>query len=429
MLNSAMAKSEQQFIDLCKKQVAEKFSFGNGHGYTQRDLEVLSTYIEERTGIIISLSTLKRLWKDNYKLRPQLATLNALALILEYKDWQSFKQANQVSPKPTLRIGKWALLLVIAITIVGMVVLGSSLESLKTEKEKKLRKTPTISGPVYFDAQKTVAAGIPNTVIFKYDVSNVVADTFYIQQSWNEDHKVKIDPKGKALSSIYFESGYHRAKLLANDSVISQQAVHIISNGWEPHIYRSDSEPELVDLKNEKFITNGMLHLDSNILVKRNVDFSKQFHSRITNSQIFDVHSDNFSFHTRMKADRVLEDLCAWMDLIVVTEVQTFMISWTEKGCEKNAAYKLGEILRKGENTDLSQLGCNVYEWQELELRVKDRHAMIYLNGKLSYQEVYKQNFGKIVSLIYLFDGTGTIDYAKLIDGNGKVTFEENFER
>ena len=108
-----MAKSEQQFIDLCKKQVAEKFSFGNGHGYTQRDLEVLSTYIEERTGIIISLSTLKRLWKDNYKLRPQLATLNALALILEYKDWQSFKQANQVSPKPTLRVGKLAGLFVI----------------------------------------------------------------------------------------------------------------------------------------------------------------------------------------------------------------------------------------------------------------------------------------------------------------------------
>ena len=56
----------------------------------------------------------------------------------------------------------------------------------------------------YFDAQKTVAAGIPNTVIFKYDVSNVAADTFYIQQSWNEDHKVTIDPKGKALFKHLF---------------------------------------------------------------------------------------------------------------------------------------------------------------------------------------------------------------------------------
>ena len=284
---------------------------------------------------------------------------------------------------------------VIGIVIVGLVVLGSSLESLKPEREKNFHEPPTISGPVYFDAQKTVAAGIPNTVIFKYDVSNVAADTFYIQQSWNEDHRVRIDPKGKAYSSIYFESGYHRAKLLADDSVIAQKAVHIISNGWEPHIYHSDSEPELVDFKNEKFITNGMLHLDSNILVKRNVDFSKKFHSRITNSQVFDVHSDNFSFSTRMKADRVLEELCAWMDLIVVTEVQTFMISWTEKGCEKHAAYKLGEILKKDENNDLSQLGCDIYEWQELELRVKDRHAVIYLNGKPSLSRSLQRKFWK----------------------------------
>jgi hypothetical protein len=324
---------------------------------------------------------------------------------------------------------KWMAPVVIAIIIVGVLVIGSSRESSKTERKKNIHEQLKITGPVYFDAQKTVAAGIPNTVIFKYDVSNVVADTFYIQQSWNEDHKVRIDPKGKALSSIYFESGYHRAKLLAGDSVIGRQAVHIISNGWEPHIYRSDSEPELVDFKNEKFIKNGTLHLDSNIMVKRNVDFSKKFHSRITNSQVFDVHSDNFSFSTRMKADRVFEELCAWMDFIIVTEVQTFMISWTEKGCEKNAAYKLGEILKKGENNDLSQLGCDLYEWQELELRVKDRHAVIYLNGKPKYQEVYKENFGKIVSLIYLFDGTGTIDYAKLMDGNGKVAFDENFER
>jgi len=424
-----MARSEQRFIDLCKKLVAQKFSFGNGHGYTQRDLEILSTNIEEKTGVIISLSTLKRLWKGNFKQSPQLATLNALAVILEYKDWQSFKQANQLRSSPILRNAKWIAPVVIAIIIVGVLVIGSSRESLKAEMKKNIYEKLKITGPVYFDAQKTVARGIPNTVIFKYDVSNVITDTFYIQQSWNDDHKVRIDPKGKALSSIYFESGYHRAKLLAGDSIIAEQPVHIISNGWEPHVYRSDSEPELVDFKNEKFIKNGTLHLDSNILVRRNVDFSKKFHSRITNSQIFNVHSDNFSFSTRMKADRVFEDLCAWMDLIIVTEVQTFMISWTEKGCEKNAAYKLGEILKKGENNDLSQLGCDLYEWQELEIRVKDRHAVIYLNGKPTYQEVYKENFGKIVSLIYLFDGTGTIDYAKLMDGTGKVTFDENFER
>ena len=38
----------------------------------------------------------------------------------------------------------------------------------------------------------------------------------------------------------------------------------------------------------------------------------------------------------------------------------------------------------------------------------KRRHAVIYLNGKPSYQEVYKENFGKIVSLFYIICWTET---------------------
>ena len=128
-----------------------------------------------------------------------------------------------------------------------------------------------------------------------------------------------------------------------------------------------------------------------------------------------------------MKADRVGHHLCSWMDLIIVTDVRTFEVSLTEKGCEKYAAYKLGEIAKQGKNNDLSRLGCDIYEWQELEVRVKDRHAAIYLNSKPVYQEVYRENFGKIVALIYIFDGKGSIDYAKLKDENGQTVFEDDF--
>lgn len=81
-----MARSEQQFIDLCKKQIEQKFSFGNGNDYRQRDLEFLCSHIEQKAEVMISLSTMKRLWKDGYKQSPQLATLNALAILLDYKD-------------------------------------------------------------------------------------------------------------------------------------------------------------------------------------------------------------------------------------------------------------------------------------------------------------------------------------------------------
>ena len=424
-----MARSEQQFIELCKKQIEQKFSFGNGHGYTQRDLELLSANIEEKAGVIISLSTLKRVWKDDYKQSPQLATLNAMAVILDHKDWQSFKQANQKKPASKMFILKWLLAAAVLFIIIRLSIFGFSFGSVDSAKQKKTSTPPRITGPVYFRASKTVDSGIPNTVIFKYDLSNVAADSFYIQQSWNPDDRMRINREDSTVTRIYYESGFHRAKLIANDSIIALQPIHIISNGWEPHIYRSDSEPGLVDLKNEKFVNNGQLHFDSSMLARRKIDFSKEFRTRIANSQVFGVHSDSFSFSTRMKVDRILDLNCPWMDLIIVTDVQSFMVSMTKKGCEKYTAYKLGEISKSGANNDLSALGCDVYDWRQIELRVVDRHATIYIDGKPTYQEIYKQNFGKIVALIYIFGGTGSIDFARLTDGKGKIVFEDDFER
>lgn len=427
-----MTRSEQQFIQLCKKQIELKFSFGNGHGYTQRDLEGLSAYIEEKTGVVISLSTLKRLWKDNYKQSPQLATLNALALILEHRDWQSFKQANQ--GKTSSQRPKWVvpgLMAVVAIAI-GIVIWASnfypSSQPVNAETGKKINKPVRITGPVRFEASKTVTSGIPNTVIFRYDVSNIVADTIYIQQSWNPYHRIGITPKDSVVTNIYYESGFHRARLMANDSIIAVQPVHIISDGWEPHIYYDNADPMPMDFKHEKFIANGQLQMDSGILANRKVDRSRRFFSRISNSRNFNVHSDNFSFSTRMKADKVHNQLCSWMGIIIVTEVHIFRVLLTEKGCEIKAGYKLGEITREGINNDLSALGCHVYDWQTLKVRVKGRKAAIYLNDKLACEEVYKQDLGKIMGLVYTFDGTGSIDYAKLEDEKEQAVFVDHFD-
>ena len=62
-----MDRTEQEYIGRCKQLIGEKFHFGNGHGeLRQRDLEYLADSIEEKSGIKLSLSTLKRLWKKDY---------------------------------------------------------------------------------------------------------------------------------------------------------------------------------------------------------------------------------------------------------------------------------------------------------------------------------------------------------------------------
>ncbi|MEB2774298.1 hypothetical protein SYJ56_03220 [Algoriphagus sp. D3-2-R+10] len=100
-----------------------------------------------------------------------------------------------------------------------------------------------------------------------------------------------------------------------------------------------------------------------------------------------------------------------------------------EKGCENYAGYKLGEISKRGSDNDLSKLGQQVYNYQEIGIEVRDKKAEIKINGEQVYTEVFKQDFGDIVGLTYIFDGSGSIDFVRLSDPAGKVVFADDFNR
>lgn len=420
---------DQDYIAICRRQIEEKFAFGNGAGYTQRDLEALSRHIEERTGVILSLSTLKRLWKDDFKQRPQPATLNALAAVLDYRDWQDFRQQNPLpapaesssvpNVTPKKRTGQ-----VIALTVV---LIAASLWVMRMINHRPAAPVK-VDGPVSFTAQKTVMTGTPATVIFNYDLSGVTADSFFIQQSWNPAHRVRIDPVSTTYSSIYYESGYHRARLIANDSVLAMQPVHIFSDGWEPRLYYNYREKEPVHFKKERFTGSGRLHIDRQLLARKNVDLSRPFETRITNSRVYGLSSDNFDLVSRIKVDSLTGSPCPFMQVNIVTEKHFFWVNLQYPGCERNAGYKMGEVIRSGQNNNLSRLGVDVYQWQEVGIRVENRKAEITLNGQRLFSETFREDFGDIMALTYIFSGTGSIDHVRLSGINGAVVFEDHFD-
>lgn len=424
-----MSLSETEYIEICKKQLEEKFSFGNGHGYTQKDLELLSNHIETQKGVYISLSTLKRLWKNDFKQGPQLATLNALVGVLDYDNWQNFKLQNKKAAKDKKQTSftgsklnrRWKLVVVLVLPILPLLIYAF------IKKTNYPKSNISINGTVIFEADKTKFKGVPNTAIFKYDVSNIMADSFFIQQSWNKWRKEKIDPRKRAFSSIYFESGFHRAKLIANDTVVSVLPIHVLSDGWEPHVYYDESDARFIDFHGESFINEGVLHLSDDLLEKKKVDFSRDFITRISNSRVFNTSSSNFGFSTRVKVDPVSTSNCPWLIVQIVSEKHIFYVKLVRMGCETNAAYKLGEINRRGKDSDLSFLGQNLLQWQEIGIEVRNKKAQIIINGKPVYHETFQEDFGEIMGLAYIFDGKGSINSVKLSDASGNTAFEDNF--
>ena len=86
--------SDHALVAICMAEVCRRAGFGDPASLIQRDLQFLSDSIESKTGVLISLSTIKRLLNGQFTRLPQIATLDALARFLDFSDWQHFKNST-----------------------------------------------------------------------------------------------------------------------------------------------------------------------------------------------------------------------------------------------------------------------------------------------------------------------------------------------
>lgn len=424
-----MNHSEREYINLCKQLIEEKFHFENDEGgLRQRDLEYLADNIEETSGIKLSLSTLKRLWKKDYDQTPHPSTLQALVSVLGFKDWQEFKLKTKPAPPaaPPQRKHKLLLRRWMALPIIAALVVLFWLIAFRPRKQDITK--PLIKGPVTFTGNKTVSQGVPSTIVFNYDLSNVVADSFFFQQAWNNMDRVKIDPKEHYYSNIYYYPGFHKAKLIANDSIIKRFRVHITTDGWLPLARYSAMDEIPLYIKKNNPVSNGALHISRTDLSSSNVNVDKDFILSYFNVREFEnINSDNFSLDTRIICDSGANMPCPTFELTIMCEEHIFFVDLTGKGCERNIAVKIGEVFHNGSNSDLSAFGRDLYRWQHLQIQVANKQATIYLDDKPVHAITFKNDFGKIVGLSYSFTGTGAIDYVKLKNGEGKMVYADEF--
>lgn len=426
-----MNPSERHYIALCKRLIEEKFQFEKEAGtIRQRDLEYLSDCIEEKSSIKLSLSTLKRVWKKDYEQTPHPSTLQALVSVLDYKDWQEFKLKQSPSPgiaftpktKRAWFPNRWVVLpIAVALPILLWLI------AFRTGQGKS---KPIIKGSVAFTGNKTMSQGVPNTVIFNYDVTNVEADSFFFQQSWNPLDKIRLDRQGHYYSNIYYYPGFHQAKLIANDSILKGFPVHITTEGWMPIARYLLTENMPVYIKKDDPVIDRALHITRGDLISSNLNLDKDFVLGYYNIREFEnTDSDIFSLDTRIVCDSISNVACPRFELVVICEEDVFFVRMVGKGCERDIAVKMGEVYQDGSQNDLSAFGRNLYSWQRLQIQVAGKRATIYLDERPVYTTTFKNDFGKVVGLVYNFTGTGAVDYVKLKNGENKMVYEDNFDQ
>jgi hypothetical protein len=433
-----MNSMEQNYIDHCKILIEEKLGWAESSTWKQRDYLNLIELLETNSAIVLSLSTIKRIWKPNYNGIPHPSTLDALAQFLEYKNWVEFKEQNKsclpeigngavkktVSKNLTLKIK----LSVIFFFIVSLFIISALLfwSKLFTTSTKKFKFNPA---SIEFSCSNSVSRGVPNTIIFHYDVSKIDADSFFIQQSWNKYRRDKVSRWNNNFTCMYYYPGNHKAKIIANDSILKETDIRINTDNWLTLVRYDYMEDIPVYIRNNNIQKNGVLHVSEEHLKNNKVELnSKTIVSYYYVDDFKNVGSGDFSLETRIKCDSIINIACPQIRVCLLGENGIYNVPLTMKGCIGKAMVKLGNTIKYGRDADLSPFGVNIYTWQLLKIVAKNNKAIVYLNNKAVYDLNFTQDIGNVIGFNINFSGTGSIDYIKLYNKDNKLTYHNDFD-
>lgn len=422
---------ERDLVKQCMAELCRKAGFAEPADMVQRDLEFLCESIAATTKVQISLSTMRRLLNGQFSRMPQVATLNAMAMYLGYGHWQDFRRSKDwqkpgdVNNDPDGNRGKrfynarfvfsGAVLVLAAVVLFAMLKFSGNRSGNFDKAE--------------FSANKTTRNDIPNTVVFHYNVDEVNADSFFIQQSWDRNRRVRVYKNNYTLTDIYYEPGYHTAKLIANDSIIKTVDVSIPTDRW--FVLAKDRKPGSIPeyIKDADLIQQGSLKVTKDDLIRNHIDITKEkeyvytyFPSRI------DVSSDNYVLKARLRMEEVRNNFCPFIMVEIFSQQYFNFFQSAPKGCSSELMAEYGEHFLGGKNVDLSALGYDVTQWVDLEVAVSNKHVMVKFGDKEVLSTTYENSSGLITGLGFISNGLCEIDFAELKGGDGRVVYSNDFD-
>ena len=420
--------------DLIKNVILEVF-YNNGYTHTaqmtQRDFDFISSGIEKKSGILISGTTIKRLALGDFSRLPQVATLNAIANYFEYKTWQDFKASRLAVIKPdegissSIRKDRFRFLknklvwftasILLVIVILGLFLFNARPGSISNAEKAK------------FSCERSTRNDIPNTVIFNYDIDQVHADSFFIQQSWDKNRRKRIYKNTHTITDIYYEPGYHIAKLIANDSIIRTIDVHLPTDRW--FFYAIDNIANYIPeyIKTGNYINNGILGLTEGQVKENNIDITKDklYHYTWFPGEM-KVKSNSFRLKTRIRMNEVRNSLCPYITIELFCQGYFIVMKTTNKGCANIASLLLDREI-KGNETDLTALTFDVSQWTEVEIASTNNMVSIYINNKNVFSAPCFDPVKYISGLAFISNGLCEVDNVLLTGLDGKIVYNNEF--
>ncbi|MBD1366191.1 hypothetical protein IDJ77_20435 [Mucilaginibacter sp. ZT4R22] len=421
-------QKEGFYIARWRQVTEEALDWGSSAGWSDLDFEKLSERFLHKTGTMLSVTTLKRIWgKVKYDSTPNAATLNALAKFAGYDDWRAFKQNIDTEnvplataiKLPTKRRNYLPAIISMAVTLLVLVAI---LAWIIKPKQPEMAATNV---PVKFEA-RVVAEGLPNSVVFNYDASGLHTDSLTLQQTWDPSRTERIAASGRQHTSIYYHPGYFTAKLIDKGQVKKETPVYVQTKGW---VGLLDKFPVPTYLSAADIHLPGALGLPAKNLARKTglPVFNGQW-LRFYNVREFDgINGSDFTLETTLRNTSTPEESsCRNVIVYILGKQNAIIIPLANKGCSSALTIFTSSDWIHGKDRDLSAFGCDFSQFQNLRCSVKNMQLTVQLNGVQIFKTPITQTIKDIAGICVAFEGAGEIQDIKLSNSN-KVALDDSF--
>ncbi len=405
---------EYNDVQRCLILIEEKLNWGSSKKWHNDVFIELSERIQEETKVLLSSTTLKRVWgRVNYKSAPSISTLNALAQFAGFLNWRDFKNNTGTSRFTFYKKSVIKNLKVIMFSAFIIAALFLSIFSMSSNKSIRVKDY----SKVLFKS-RAIVEGLPNSVVFDFDLKGVKSDNLLIQQYWDATKTIKIDREQKQATGQYYFPGYFRAKLLIDNQIVKEHDLFIKSNGW---LGTLDYEPVPKYFKEKEIRKRNSLSFSEKVL-KEVVELEKPISSTFHYvNDLGNISGDNFELVSNVK-NKFTEKwgVCQKTTIIIVGTKSALLIPFSISGCVSEIGLMLSDVYLDGKKSDLSAFGTDLSSFKNIKIKTEDKSVTVYVEGEQIYKNSYKEPLGNIVGLRFKFKGIGEVEDLMLKDLKGK---------
>jgi len=397
---------EYKLVQKCLHQIEDKLGWGSSTAWHNDVFIELSEIIQDSTSILLSPTTLKRVWgKINYASVPSISTLNTLSQFAGYLNWRDFKNKSKTKKENWLVQKMVAHMGVITISAAIMTFVFISLYSMTGPDTKDVDFSN-----ITFSSQP-VTEGLPNSVIFNFDLGSIKSDSIHIQQFWDKTKTVIIKKGQQQATGIYYYPGYFRSKLLVDGNIVKEHDLFIKSNGWLGTIDYGPV-PKYFDANHLTVHESLLKEIASNeVHVGSSFHFVKDFGG---------VSGDDLEIQSTVQ--NLYQDkwaVCKAFRIVILGTKGALSIPFSIPGCVSNIGLLLNERYLDGKEHDLSAFGIDISTPRDIDINIKGKQIQVFIDNQTIFNDAYKKSIGDFVGIRYRFLGAGQISNLLIKDTNG----------